>query len=119
MNKLEQNFLSKMAEGVSRTEAKEELNIDADVFQQMLRNAEFRTALLETETEHVKDALYQAALSGNVQACLKWLDMQEGSGKSTRSKIPDEPPAFFDTPEDKQLWKMLVKKRDEKRRNTE
>jgi hypothetical protein len=53
-----------------------------------------------TATEHVQEAVYQAAVSGNIQAAKLWFGLRGRlPGRSGVSRPPSTPPAGDDDPE--------------------
>lgn len=62
-------------------------------------NSDFELAVMDAEieaTEHVEEALYQAAISGNVSAAKAWIDLK-GGGVAKQpvgrpAKVPDDAP---------------------------
>ncbi len=70
-------YLAAMAEGSSKATAAESVGVSRE-YVRLYRNAYPEFAVLEEEAEYsahgkVEDALYQAAISGNVVACFSWL----------------------------------------------
>jgi hypothetical protein len=69
-----------MRQGMRRGAAAYALGFERkEILDFIFENEEFEQAVVDAEgeaTEHVEEALYQAAVSGNVQACRLWLDLR-------------------------------------------
>lgn len=74
-------FLHHMRNGMRRGAAAEALDLTRkEVLDYIADHEEFEAQVLDAEgeaTEHVEEALYQAAISGNVGACKMWLDLRK------------------------------------------
>lgn len=71
---------------------------------------DFEALVLDAEgkaTEHVEEALYQAAVSGNVQACKMWLDLRKRPS-STALSVIDQPDDDDDDPELRELRELAA-----------
>jgi hypothetical protein len=75
----QEEFLEKIREGVMRGAAATELALDRfEVRKYISEHPEFEARIEDAEvdaTEHVKEALYGAAVSGSVPAAKAWLEM--------------------------------------------
>lgn len=75
-----EEFLEHIRAGMRRGAASDVLELDRRKMRDYIEeNADFEAAVLDAEidaTEHVQEALYQAAVSGNVAAAKAWLEMQ-------------------------------------------
>src|SRR5262245_27404217 len=85
-------YLSHIRNGMRRGAAAEQVGLPRHVVDGTLTQdpgfaAELRDAELDA-TEHVEEALYQAAMSGNVSAARIWLERTERLNR--RVVIPDE-----------------------------
>lgn len=87
-------FLEHIREGMMRGAAADALELDRrGVRAFILKNPEFEKAVLDAEldaTEHVQEALYQAAVSGNVAAAKTWLELK-GVGETRAVGRPATP----------------------------
>jgi hypothetical protein len=76
----EDEFVRSMRRGMRRGAAAEMLGFKrADVLDYIDANEDFAARVIEAEgeaTEHVEEALYQAAVSGNVTAAKIWLELR-------------------------------------------
>jgi hypothetical protein len=87
----------------------------------ILSNPEFEEKVLDAEveaTEHVEEALYQAAISGNTAAAVKWLEMHGAQFAEHRGRPPK--PASGDAPDEGDSFADLhnVLQMDPRRRHT-
>jgi len=102
-------------QGGVASEIAQELEISiGDLKKEIASNSNFERAVSETQRDGVHEALYQAALSGNIPAVLKWLELNGGES-AKKMKMPDNPPPIFDTEEDRKMWRLLVKARSKQR----
>jgi hypothetical protein len=80
--KLQEQYLDHIRNGMRRGAAAEALKLPRKlVFDHIALHDDFEGKVIDAEgeaLEHVEEALYQAAISGNVQACKMWLDYQRG-----------------------------------------
>src|SRR4051812_37851280 len=76
----QEQFLEHMRNGMRRGAAAAVLKLDRIAVQDFIGNdPEYEKRVLDAEgeaTEHVEEALYQAAVSGNVAAARIWLDQR-------------------------------------------
>lgn len=82
--KRQENYLDELRNGVRRGAAAEIVGLPRDLVLAFIADHEdFEGRVIDAEKEaleHVEEALYQAAISGNVNACKMWLDYQKGLG---------------------------------------
>lgn len=75
-------YLNHIANGMRRGAAAETMKLPRKlVLDHIACHEDFEAQVLDAEAEaleHVEEALYQAAISGNVNACKLWLDYQRG-----------------------------------------
>jgi len=80
-------FLSMIREGMQRGAAADVLGLNRRQTRDYIaENRDFELAVLDAEvdaTEHVREALYQAAVSGSVSAAKIWLEMHGGGSEVT------------------------------------
>lgn len=79
-------FLTHLRNGMRPGAAAEVLGFPRQmVFDAIGENEDLAAAVADAEreaTEHVEEALYQAAISGNVTACRMWLDLRKPKSDS-------------------------------------
>lgn len=94
-----QKFLEHMRSGLRRGAAAEELGLTRrEVLEYIESHDDFEKDVLDAEgeaTEHVEEALYQAAISGHVGACRVWLELR--SDRANEVNMLDD--ADIDDPE--------------------
>jgi hypothetical protein len=87
------DFLEHMRAGMRRGAAAEVLGLTRrEVLDFIDSDAEFELQVLDAEglaTEHVEEALYQAAVSGSVAAAKLWLDMHKPKPSMLPMALPD------------------------------
>lgn len=97
-------FLEHIRAGMRRGAAADALALDRrGVREFILTHKDFEAAVLDAEVdanEHVEEALYQAAVSGNVAAAKTWLELT-GSGDtsakgSSHTSVPTSDDSFAD-----------------------
>jgi hypothetical protein len=102
---LQQEYLAHMRAGMRRGAAAELLGFSRMTVMDFIEeHPDFEKAVLDAEgqaTEHVEEALYQAAVSGNIAAARAWLELKGGyrshealrgpQGASGESTGPSEP----------------------------
>lgn len=84
---LQEAYLEHLRNGMRRGAAAIELELPRRLVLDHIRDHEdFEAEVLDAEdeaTEHVEEALYQAAISGNPTACKMWLEWKRG-GKAPK-----------------------------------
>jgi DNA-directed RNA polymerase subunit N (RpoN/RPB10) len=96
--KQQREFLEKIREGVQRGAAAEELGLDRFETRRFIEgHPDFEERIQDAEEdalEHVKEAIYAAAVSGSVPAAKLWLEAHgvEFAEHRGRPRNPDEPP---------------------------
>ena len=92
----QQEFLEHMRSGMRRGAAAEVMDLTRLEVQDYIRSdPDFERRVVDAEelaTEHVEEALYQAAVSGSVPAAKLWLDR----ARPQRRPVPTQP---LETPE--------------------
>jgi hypothetical protein len=76
------------------TFGRDDPNRRRQVREYIAEHAEFEKLVLDAETEaleHVEDALYQAATSGNVPAARAWIELTRGPPAEREDQQPDRP----------------------------
>jgi predicted methyltransferase MtxX (methanogen marker protein 4) len=90
----ELEFLEHMRAGMRRGAAAEVMGFTRrEVLDYIDSNAEFELAVLDAEglaTEHVEEALYQAAVSGSVPAAKLWLELRRPKAPPLPMVLPDD-----------------------------
>lgn len=80
-------FLAHLRAGMRRGAAAETMKISRQTVLNFIDDhPDFEKRVLDAEleaTEHVEEALYQAAISGNVAACRVWLELRGGGAVRT------------------------------------
>lgn len=81
---LQEQYLDHLKNGMRRGAAAEVLGLPRKlVLDHIALHDDFEAKVIDAEaeaTEHVEEALYQAAISGNVAAAKIWLDYKAGRG---------------------------------------
>lgn len=89
----QEEFLEHMREGMRRGAASAAMDfVRRDVLNFIAEHEEFEKAVLDAEgeaTEHVEEALYQAAVSGSVTACKFWLELRKPKQRDMLSSMHD------------------------------
>jgi hypothetical protein len=93
-----QEFLEHIRAGMQRGAAADALDLSRILVREyILSNKPFERLVLDAEvdaTEHVQEALYQAAVSGSVAAAKTWLELHGHTNPvAPRAHVPDLPPA--------------------------
>jgi len=109
-----EQFTEELIRGATRTEAAEIIGMDVrEVRLELRKDSEWAKEVLDIEKNNIEEAMYQAAISGNVSACIKWLEMKTESIQGTLPEgksLPKEPPSFLNAEEEKQ-WFLLQRAR--------
>lgn len=97
-------YLEHIRAGMRRGAAADAMGLNRRQVREYIEgDPEFEKAVLDGEvdaTEHVEEALYQAAVSGNVSAAKTWLEMRGGkpaapaAGRPPAPGDPDEDDGF-------------------------
>jgi len=94
---VQEQYLQKIREGVMRGAACDELGLVRRQMREFIaQNANFEAAIADAEidaTEHVKEALYNAAVSGSVPAAKAWLEMNGEEFAERRGRPPNPKPS--------------------------
>jgi hypothetical protein len=97
-------FLEHMRAGMRRGAAAEVLGLTRrEVLDFIADNDEFELAVLDAEgmaTEHVEEALYQAAVSGSVPAAKLWLELRKPKEPMLPMLLPDDDDPMTSTGDD-------------------
>ena len=92
----QQKFLQHLREGMRRGATAELLGFSRmSVMTYIEDHPDFEKQVLDAEgeaTEHVEEALFQAAVSGNVAACRAWLELRMGPRPTQTLQSPQMPP---------------------------
>ena len=92
----QQKFLQHLREGMRRGATAELLGFSRmSVMNYIEDHPDFEKQVLDAEgeaTEHVEEALFQAAVSGNVAACRAWLELRMGPRTTQALQSPHMPP---------------------------
>lgn len=95
-----EQFLNLIRSGMMRGAAADQLDLNRRKIRDYIEDDEkFKADVVDAEvdaTEHVKEALYQAAISGQVAAAKAWLELQ-GVGIRKPASAGREQPAPEDT----------------------
>lgn len=93
-------FLEHLRAGMRRGAAADELGLARIRVREYIANhKDFERLVRDAEvdaTEHVEEALYQAAVSGSVAAAAKWLEMHPRQGTVTITSSGQAPPPSSD-----------------------
>jgi len=93
---LQQDFLKHLRQGMRRGATAELLGFSRmTVINYIEDHPQFEKQVLDAEgeaNEHVEEALYQAAVSGNVAACRAWLELRPGRESDLALAGPQVPP---------------------------
>lgn len=91
------DFLHHVREGMRPGAAAEAMGYTRHDVYEWLEDEAFKTEVEEAEreaTEHVEEALYQAAVSGNVTACKMWLDLRKPKAVGMVVAAASDEPSF-------------------------
>lgn len=110
----QEEFLEHMRAGMRRGAAAEVLGLTRmEVMTFIRENSGFEEQVLDAEglaTEHVEEALYQAAVSGSVPAAKLWLDLKRPRHASPPMAAPPDEDNVTSAMDDDlaEIWRMTT-----------
>lgn len=101
---LKEKYLQNIRDGMRRGAAAEALKLKRrDVYEYLEDNPDFLKEVMYAEleaNEHVEEALYQGAVSGNVAAARAWIELRGGGARPAGASAPPGTPQPDDGSDD-------------------